>query len=143
MPDLQVLAFKQGVPARYGELELPLNSDGTFDVVGPTFVSGIQRATQDLVRGLLTQQGSNNLAHNYGTNIKGLLNSRFTTPIGGKLVSEIQYMLGYLGDFNSSEDPSEQISDIISIKSTNELQSVGVELKVQTLSGETTAVTIQ
>jgi hypothetical protein len=142
MPDLQVLTFKQGVPSKYGDLNLPLNSDGTFEVTGPAFLSGIQRATQDLVRALLTLKGTNNLALNYGTSIKSLLNARNSSLIGGQLVREINYMLGYLGDFNSTEDPSEQISNLISLKTTNALQSVNVELKVSTLSGETTGVTI-
>jgi len=144
MPDLQVLTFNQGVPSRYGELDIPLNGDGTFEATGPSFVSGIERATQDLVRGMLTQKGTNRLALNYGTNLSSLLNTRNggNSQIGNQLVREIQYLLGYLGDFNSSEDPSEQINNLISIKSTNGLQTVNVELKVETLSGETTAVTI-
>jgi len=141
MPDLQVLRFDQGVPARYGDLNIPLNSDGTFGG-DPVFISGTDKAIQDLTKGLLTLLGTNRLAPNYGTNLKSYLYSRSTSLVNDKILNEIRYLLGYLGNFNSSQDPTEQIDRVVSIKTTSELQSISVEMVVQTLGGTTTTVTI-
>jgi hypothetical protein len=141
MPDLQVLRFEKGVPIRYADLNIPLNSDETFRE-GPVFLSGLDRAIQDLVKGILTVQGTSTLAPNYGTLISTLLNARKASQIGTKLVGQIRFLLGYLGTFNENESLDERIDQIISIKSTENTQSISLDITLRTASGSTGTVTI-
>ena len=89
MPDLQVLRFDSGTPIRYADLNIPLNTDGTFGG-NPVFLSDLDKAIQDLVKGLLTLVGTNNLAPNYGTSIKALLNARNVGQINTRLLEQIR-----------------------------------------------------
>jgi hypothetical protein len=141
MPDLQVLRFENGVPVRYAELNLPLNADGTFEE-GPIFLFGLDKAIQDLVKGLLTVLGTSTLAPNYGTILSGLLNARKASQISGKVVAQIRYLLGYLGTFNANESLDERIDQILSIKSKENGQSLSLEITLRTGSGSTGTVTL-
>lgn len=141
MPDLQVLKFQQGVPLRYAELNIPLNTDGTFGG-GPVFLSGLDKAIQDLIKGILTLIDTNNLAPNYGTNIGSLLHARKANDISNKLVAQIRYLLGYLNTFNNNESMDERIDEVLTIKATENGQSLSLEITLRTGSGSTGTVTI-
>lgn len=141
MPDLQVLKFQNGVPVHYGDLNISLNADGTFDE-GPVFLKDLDRSIQDLVKGILTQIGTNNLAPNYGTSVHSLLNSRNTGQITTQLLSQLRSLLGYLGSFNANDPLSERIDEVISIKTKQELQSISLEITLRTGSGSTATVTL-
>ena len=141
MSDLQVLRFENDTPIRYADLNIPLNTNGTFGG-NPVFLSDLDKAIQDLVKGLLTIIGTNNLAPNYGTSIKALLNSRNMGQTNTRLLEQIRYLLGYLGTFNANEPASERIDEVLSIKSTPGTQSISLEITLKTGSGTTSTVTL-
>ena len=141
MPDIQVLTFNKGVPTRYADLNIPLNQDKTFRE-GPLFIEGLDKAVQDLVKGLLTLQGTNTLAPNYGTGISGLLNARRASDVSNKIVSQIRYLLGYLGTFNADESLDERIDEVIGIKAKDGDRSLQLEITLRTGNGSTGTVTL-
>ena len=141
MPDLKVVKIIAGQVQRRNDIEMTLNSDGTFRD-GPVFVNGVNRAVQDFVKGMLTRLGSNYLARNYGTVIPSLLHSRSLGSVSSKLVEEIQFLLGYIGSFNLNEVPSERIDEIVNIKAKESTDTIELKTTLRVGSGETVGVTL-
>jgi phage baseplate assembly protein W len=141
MSDLKVLTFVNNRPRKNAEIEMGINSNGTFST-GPTFVSDTDQAIQDLVKGLLTIQGTNRLAPNYGTNLSSLLHSRMLDNTNSMIVSQIRYLLGYLGSFNLDQSKAQQITDLVSLKSTKDVETIRLDMTVKTGGDATATVTI-
>lgn len=141
MPDLKVIRLVEGRVLKRAELDFVLNADGTF-AEGPTFLTGIDRAIQDVVKALLTLLGSNFLAPEYGTSIDTLIHARKLPQVAERLNLEVQDALGYIVNFTLNEDPSERIEDLISLEATERVNTIEMDLKVQTGGGQTASITI-
>jgi len=141
MSDLQVLTLSKGVPAQYADLNLLTSNNGRF-VDGPVFVSGIDKAVQDLIRGLLTVKGTNALSPNYGTFISSLINAPNLPQINSQLLEQIRFLLGYLNSFNVGQPDSERITDIISIQSKQETRSISLQITLKTADNAVSTVVI-
>ncbi len=139
MPDLKVVNIVNQEVQRRGDIVMTLNDNGTF-LAGPLFVSGINRAVQDFVKGVLTRLGSNSLARNYGTGIKDLLHSRKLNNVASQIVSDIQFLLGYLGRFNINAHPSERIDELVSLKAKENLDIIELDITLRVGTGDTVGV---
>lgn len=139
MPDLKIVEIIDGQVQRRGDIIMSLNADGTFSE-GPAFVENVNRAVQDFIKGALTRLGSNFLARNYGTGIADLLHSRKLDNISSQLVSEIQFLLGYLGRFNIDESLTEQIEELISLKAKESTDTIELEITLKVGSGSVVGV---
>jgi len=141
MPDLKIVPIIDGNVKKRAELEFVLNADGTF-AEGPAFITGIDRVAQDIVKILLTLLGSNFLAPEYGTSIDGLIHARKLSQVSERLNLEVQDGLGYLVNFTLDEDPSERVEDLISLEATDEVDTIRMDLKIQTGGGQTASISI-
>lgn len=143
MPDLKVLTITEsGEVVRPGDIEMVLDAKGHF-ISGPAFVTGINRSVQDFLKGALTQFGTNTLARNYGTNIHTLLSSRKLGDVSSQLVTEIQYLLAYIGSFNINEpDPAEIIEELVTLRAKESFDTIDVEVVLRVGSGEVVGVNI-
>ena len=139
-----------GIPSMRGDLNMPLNDDGTFaggewkinpnTLVNTFYESPIQvfdvdKAMQDVTKGLLTVRGTNYLAPNYGTSIGTLVNTRKLSDVATKITGEVQFILGYLAQSNNGFGDSEVVSDIVSLTGKEDKQTINLELTVRTLEG--------
>ena len=141
MSDLKTIQIIEGVPQPRGEITLGLNNDGTF-ASGPVFVTGIDRAVQDVIKGLLTVRGTNYLVPNYGTSLSSLLNTRKLSSVSANITAEIQDLLGYLSKFTAQEDETERVEELTNLKATESLDTINLELTVKTGAGQTASVSL-
>jgi len=141
MPDLKVLNIINNRPQPRGDMDISLDGNGQF-LDGPVFVSGSDRVVQDTVRGLLTRLGSNYLAPNFGTIIKTLLHARNVGDISGQLTSEVQFVLAYLAQFNSTESLSEQLAELVNLQAKQATDTIELNLTVKTGTGTSASVTV-
>jgi len=139
MPDLYVLPIINSVPRKYADIQMSFDNKNRFED-GPVFTAGVNRVSQDVVKGMLTKIGSNYLALNYGTIIPDLVGSRSLGPMSAELTNEVQALLGYLGSFNINESLSEQISELISLDVAQNSGTILVTLSVKTAIGEISTV---
>jgi len=141
MPDLKVLSIVEGVPRKYADVHFTFNDNEEF-ANGPGIIGGGDRVVQDVVKGMLTEIGSNYLSPSYGTTIPDLVGSRSVKSMSEQLSNEIQTLMGYLGSFNIDEPISEQISEIVSLDVVELSGSIAISLSVKTLAGETQTVVV-
>jgi hypothetical protein len=123
------------------DFEMQFNADGTF-AGGPTFISGSDKIIQDVAKGLLTILGSNALTPNYGTRMSSLLHSRGLENVSSQLVAEINYLLGYLGDFNADQPLSEQAEELIELKAKEGTGTIDLAMIIRTGTGQHIGVTL-
>ena len=144
MPDLKVLTIENQIPRRKADIVMTLfegNPRLTNKFAdGPIFVSGSERVVQDVTKGILTEKGSDFLAPNYGTTVPNLIGSRRLADISDQLTNEIQFLLGYLGQFNINEPQSEQIAELTKLEAQEEGGTVSVSLSVTTATGQISTV---
>jgi hypothetical protein len=141
MQDLKTVRYAGTKVLPRGDLEMTVDSNGIFQN-GPTFVSGPDKVVQDVVRGLLTQRGSVILARKFGTNLPSLLASRSLDDVATDLLSEVQYMLGYLSQFNISQPTNEQIATLVSLKANQNVGTIEMSMILALLNGQTVGVTL-
>ena len=131
MPDLKLLNVVNSASKQRADIEMTIYSDGTF-ANGPAMVTNRDRAIQDVVRGLLTQLGSNPLAPGFGTNLNKYLHARKVSDVSAQLTAEVQYMLSYLGMFNINEVTAEQILRLTKLEAQDGTNQIQLKMEVQT-----------
>lgn len=141
MPDLKLIRVVDGFTQPRVELDMKLKSDGTFDE-GPIFLEGIDRSIQDVVKILLTTKGTNFMVPNYGTSINNLIHARKLGDVSGRITSEIQTALGYLGKFTLEEDETERVEELVSLKAKENIDTIELELTIRTGGGETASILV-
>jgi len=139
-----------GIPSMRGDLNMPLNDDGTFAAgewminpntlvntfyESPIQVYDVDKAMQDVTKGLLTVRGTNYLAPNYGTTIGTLANKRKLGDVATRITGEVQFILGYLAQANEGTSDTELVSELVSLTGKEEKQTINLELTVRTLEG--------
>jgi len=141
MQDMKTVRIVNNKVQPRGDLEMTLNSNGTFRE-GPAFISGPDKIVQDVVRGLLTQIGTMLLAPNFGTSLPSLLGARNLEGVASDITSQIQYMLGYLAQFNINEPTDEQIATLVRLAAKDNLGTIELVLDLSLVSGQSVGVTI-
>ena len=140
MPDIKILKYNGPVTQGRADLDILLDSRGFF-ADDPIFVTGGDKIIQDVVKGILTVQGSNYLAPNCGTNIEEI--RRMNIDQAADLINnEIQTMLGYLNKWNEDEPIDEQIQQINELQARQLLDTIEVDMTLTSGSGENVQVTV-
>ena len=140
MPDLKLLTLTDGKLQSRPDVDLVLDGAGHI-VDGPTLVSGQDAAAQDVLRGLLTEVGTNPLAQNFGTILSTLINARSVGDVANQISQEVQLTMGYLSQVTAESDPSEKIVQITDLKVKREGQTLNTELTLLTGTGQAATVT--
>lgn len=140
--DLKVLTIDSGFVQTRADLNIPLNSKGEFDAE-PIFVTGLDKAIQDVTKGLLTVLGSHLLAPNYGTNLKSLINTRKLSDIAEQLTEEVQTLLGYVATFNADQPLDEQIIELVDLEANENIRDLTLTATIKTGAGIISAVTVR
>lgn len=135
MPDLKVFPIVDGTPRLKADVEMLLNANKTF-ASGPVFVSGQDRAAQDVVRGVLTQIGTNPLTPRFGTNLDSFLNAPRVNDVASQISAEIRFVLAYLAKFNAGEDDAERIETLVSLAATEQTGTIDLKMTVRTAAGQ-------
>jgi len=139
-----------GIPYLRGDLNMPLNDDGTFAPgkfqtdpntgqeiynESPIRVFDIDKAMQDVTRGLLTVKGTNYLSPNFGTSLATLVNKRKISDVAPQIVGEVENVLGYLAQFNEGYANTELVAGIVSLDAVEDNYTINLELVVRTAEG--------
>ena len=141
MQDLKIVRIINQKVMPRSDIEMTLNSNGTFRE-GPAFISGPDKIVQDFVRGLLTQLGTAILAPNFGTNLSSLIAARKLDDVASDIAAEIQYLLGYLAQFNVNEPTNEQIDTLNRLAAQENSSTIELIINLKLLSGQTVGVTL-
>jgi hypothetical protein len=134
--DLQLLNITSGQLFSTDADDLSFGSDG--DLV---LISGHARKLQDVVKIMLTTAGEDGPYPSYGTTLNLLINSRLipTSTLQNDIASAIWYALSYLKSIDKTMDPTEQITQIVSVTvtptSVSDPRGFSITLTVQLADG--------
>ncbi len=77
-------------------------------------IDGVTRKTQDILKILLTQIGSNLIYTNYGADLQKV-GKRATAQVAEDISNSISQAMGYLQAMESSNSPSERLKRIVTM----------------------------
>ena len=101
-------------------------------------VQGLDRKTQDVTKALMTRQGSNVVYPSYGT--PEVVGNRNVDSVNALIRDGIMETMGFLQQIETSTDPNERLSKIVSltvVQPLNSPEEKQINLVVQVESGLT------
>lgn len=141
MADAKVISFINGSYHPGADIIIPMDSTGQFSG-DLTFIADTEKINQDVVKGLLTEYGSDYLAPRYGTTLSALLHSRKLNNVSNSISSEVQILLGYIARFNEDQPLSEQLAELVDLQAEEGISSISLKIVVKNGSGTITTITI-
>ena len=97
---------QQSYAAQFNDIDV-----ADYDIV---LIDGVERKTQDILKALMTAQGSNLIFASYGTAWPSI-GSRIAPTNADSIANSVSQTLGYLQAMETSAVPSERLQSIVSL----------------------------